>query len=115
MAQAVSRWPLTAKAHVRARGQSMWDLWWTEWHWAGFLRVLRFPLQISFHHCSIFIYHRPIRCAIALTKQHTITTWSLVRGFTSDPAHWLETETERNAMWLLCKHATLHKRYIYGI
>jgi hypothetical protein len=24
----------------------MWDLWWTEWHWAGFLRVLRFPLPI---------------------------------------------------------------------
>jgi hypothetical protein len=23
----------------------MWDLWWTKWHWAGFLRVLRFPLQ----------------------------------------------------------------------
>jgi hypothetical protein len=24
----------------------MWDLWWTKWHWAGFLRVLRFPLPI---------------------------------------------------------------------
>jgi hypothetical protein len=25
----------------------MWDLWWTKWHWAGFLRVLRFsPVNI---------------------------------------------------------------------
>jgi hypothetical protein len=32
------------------------------------------PANISFHHCSIFIYHRPMRSAIALTKQHTITT-----------------------------------------
>jgi hypothetical protein len=46
MAQAVSRWPLTTEARVRARVNPMWDLWWTKWHWAGFLRVLRFPLQI---------------------------------------------------------------------
>jgi hypothetical protein len=45
MAQAVSRWPLTAEARGSRPGQSMWDLWWTKWHWAGFLRVLRFPLQ----------------------------------------------------------------------
>jgi hypothetical protein len=24
-----------------------------------FLRVLRFPLSVSFRHCSVFIYHRP--------------------------------------------------------
>jgi hypothetical protein len=24
----------------------MWDLWWTKWHGAGFLRVLLFPLPI---------------------------------------------------------------------
>jgi hypothetical protein len=34
------------------------------------LRVLRFFLPISFYHCSIFTYHHPMRCAIALTKQH---------------------------------------------
>jgi hypothetical protein len=27
-------------------GQSMWDLWWTKWHWGTFLLVLRFPLPI---------------------------------------------------------------------
>jgi hypothetical protein len=31
---------------------------------------LVFPLSVSFHHCSILTYHRPMRCAIALTKQH---------------------------------------------
>jgi hypothetical protein len=24
----------------------MWDLWWTEWHWAVFLRVFRFSRPI---------------------------------------------------------------------
>jgi hypothetical protein len=75
MAHVVSRWPLTAEARVRAPGSIH----------VGFVvdkvALGRFspstsvsPANISFHHCSIFIYHRPIRCAIALTKQHTITT-----------------------------------------
>jgi hypothetical protein len=38
-----------------------------------FLRVLRFSLSVSFHHCSTLIYHRPMRCAMALTMQHIIT------------------------------------------
>jgi hypothetical protein len=43
MAQAVIRRPLNAEARVRSRGQSMWDLWWTKWHWDRFSpRVLRF-------------------------------------------------------------------------
>jgi hypothetical protein len=29
-----------------SRTGSMWGLWWTKRHWAGFLRVLRFPLPI---------------------------------------------------------------------
>jgi hypothetical protein len=32
IAQAVSRWLPTVTARVRARGQVMWDLWWTKWH-----------------------------------------------------------------------------------
>jgi hypothetical protein len=76
MAQAVSRWPLTAEAgfapgsiHVGfvvdkvalALGRF-------------FSEFFGFSLPISFHHCSIFIYHRPMRCAIAPTRQHIITT-----------------------------------------
>jgi hypothetical protein len=35
-------------------GQSMWDLWWTKWHWDRFfLAYFGFPLPISFHCCSI--------------------------------------------------------------
>jgi hypothetical protein len=46
MAQAVSRRPLTAEARVRSWGQSMWDLWWTKWHWDRFFsKYLGFPCQ----------------------------------------------------------------------
>jgi hypothetical protein len=31
---------------VSSPGQVIWNLWWTKWHWAGFLQVLRFPLSI---------------------------------------------------------------------
>jgi hypothetical protein len=35
-------------------GQSMWDLWWTKWHWDRFLpEYFGFPLSISFHRWSI--------------------------------------------------------------
>ena len=37
--------------------QSMWDLWWTECHWDGFLcQYFSFPLSVSFHQCSIPIH-----------------------------------------------------------
>jgi hypothetical protein len=30
--------------------RSMWDLWWTKWHWDRFFsEYLGFPLSISFH------------------------------------------------------------------
>jgi hypothetical protein len=34
------------------------------------LQVLRFPLSISFHHCYVHIYHRPMRCA-TVAHYHT--------------------------------------------
>jgi hypothetical protein len=37
--------------------QSTWNLWWTKRHWDRFFsRVLRFPLSISLHCCSIFTH-----------------------------------------------------------
>jgi hypothetical protein len=54
MAQAVSRRLPTAEARVRSQGQSMWDLWWTKWHWYRFSpEYFGFPLSIAFHRCSI--------------------------------------------------------------
>jgi hypothetical protein len=64
----------------------MWDLWWTKWHWGRFFsEFFGFPLPISFHHCSIFICHHPMRCAIAPTKQHIITTSVLSYGLHFSP------------------------------
>jgi hypothetical protein len=58
MAQVVSRRPLTAEARFRAPSQSMWDLWWTKWHWDMFFSELfGFPLSISFHRRSPNEYH----------------------------------------------------------
>jgi hypothetical protein len=35
-------------------GQSMWDLWWTKWHWDRFFpEFFGFPLSVSFRWCSI--------------------------------------------------------------
>jgi hypothetical protein len=35
-------------------GQSMWDLWWTKWHWDRFFSMyFGFFLSISFHRCYI--------------------------------------------------------------
>jgi hypothetical protein len=43
MTQAVSCWPLTAET------QSVWDLWWTEWHWDRFFsEFFGSPLSIQY-------------------------------------------------------------------
>jgi hypothetical protein len=35
-------------------GLSMWDFWWTKWHWDRFFpEYFGFPLSVSFHRCSI--------------------------------------------------------------
>jgi hypothetical protein len=48
VAQAVSRRPVTVETRVRDRGQSIWDLWWTEWHWDRFSSSTSvFPCQFN--------------------------------------------------------------------
>jgi hypothetical protein len=38
-------------------GHSMWDFWWTKWHWDIFLsESFGFPLSVLFHRCSIFTH-----------------------------------------------------------
>ena len=44
------------KQPVSIPGQSMWDLWWTKWHWERFLsETCSSPLSVSFRQCSIRI------------------------------------------------------------
>jgi hypothetical protein len=39
-------------------GPSMWDLWWTKWHWDSFFsEFFGFPLSVSFHRRSPNSYH----------------------------------------------------------
>jgi hypothetical protein len=49
-----------------------------------FLRVSYAFYCSPFHNCSIFIYHRLLMAAIAVTRQHPPSL--LVRGFIFDPA-----------------------------
>jgi hypothetical protein len=43
-----------------------------------------------FHYCFILICHSPLRCAIALARQHIITSWGFnLWGIISDPAFGL--------------------------
>jgi hypothetical protein len=49
MAQAVSRRPLTADVRVRSWVKSMWDLWWTKWHWDRFLSPSTTVFPCRFH------------------------------------------------------------------
>jgi hypothetical protein len=49
---------LTPRRPGFAPGQSMWDLWWTEWHWDRFFSELfGFTLSVSFHRRSSNSYH----------------------------------------------------------
>jgi hypothetical protein len=56
MAQEVSRRPRRGGPGSR-QGQSLWDLWWTKWHWDRFhSEFFAFSLPISFHRRSSYSY-----------------------------------------------------------
>ena len=41
--------------------QSLWDLWWREWHWDGFVsQYYSFCLPVSFYQCSILSWLAPV-------------------------------------------------------
>jgi hypothetical protein len=61
---------------------------------------LRVPLFLHFwpgdHHCSILIYHCPLICPIALTRQHITNSSLKLRGFISDLAlGWLQSKESK--------------------
>jgi hypothetical protein len=39
-----------------------------------------YPYLSPFHHCSVLIYHNPIRCAITLTKQNINTVFETLES-----------------------------------
>jgi hypothetical protein len=50
-----------------------WDSRRTKWHWSRFFpEFFGFPLSVSFHHCSILVCQRPMRCEIVLTKRQIV-------------------------------------------
>jgi hypothetical protein len=60
-------------------GHSMWDLWWTKWYWDRFFsEFFGFPLLMSFHCCSPFLFfswgmsNRPVGSCSSETLSHPI-------------------------------------------
>jgi hypothetical protein len=60
---------------------SVWDLWWTKWHWDRFFsEYFGFSLSISFHRCSITkrnektiifitgLYKKPLGCGASVAS-----------------------------------------------
>jgi hypothetical protein len=64
MAQAVSRRPLTTEARVRSQIKSIWDLWWTKWHWD------RFFSELSVFPCRFHSTGAPLIVKIGKTTAH---------------------------------------------
>jgi hypothetical protein len=59
---------LTAEARVRSRGQSMWDLWWTKWHWDRFFSELSvFPCQFHSTVAPLIVKLGKIKLLIFIT------------------------------------------------
>ena len=46
----VRRRPVTKQTHVTSQGQSMWDLWWTKWHWYRFFSLYFLAPQSASSH-----------------------------------------------------------------
>jgi hypothetical protein len=60
IAQAVSRWLLTAAVRGSSPGLVMWDLWWTKWRWGRFspsTSVSPASLHSTNFSTIILIYH----------------------------------------------------------
>jgi hypothetical protein len=79
---------------------------------SGCLSFCGFPCECSFHHCSISMYHCPLRCAISSTRQHIITssvfklsasslTWHLTdyRAWRFFPFYWDSNQPNVTVHW----------------
>jgi hypothetical protein len=95
MAQAVSRWPVTAEARVRARVNPCGICGGQSGTGQVFSEYFGFPCK---YHSTIAPYS-PITALWGVRLHWPSSTLSQprpsVRGFTSDPADWLETERKK--------------------
>jgi hypothetical protein len=82
----------------------MWDLWWTEWRWAGFLRVLRFPLPIFIH----LALESPVQ---VLRARHISKGWNLVGQVpaSQEGVHFLELCPQVLVAGVQCITSTFRK------
>jgi hypothetical protein len=104
VAQAVGRGPVTTEVRVHAR-MSMWDLWWTKWHWERFFfEFFGFPLSVSFHRGSMLTYH--------LGDEQQARWWSQFRDTVSPHRH--EQQQQSQALELFTQVETL-QRYTHYI
>jgi hypothetical protein len=109
MAQAVSRRPLTTEARVRSQVQSMWDLWWTNWHWDRFFSELSVfpcqfhstgaPLLVKLGKKTALLHHKVAQKALRL--------WC-VRSICCGALHHVKKTTWKHRIWrhshILCIH-----------
>jgi len=59
-------------------GWSVWDLWWTEWHWDSFYSEhVTFPHSVSFHACST------PHISVMYQECHILSSWHIVKWNTS--------------------------------
>ena len=72
MAQAANRQPQHHGYPCLIRGKSVWDLWWTEWHWDTFFQTSSVSFVMLFHQCSVFVFHSSVTNAIYLYCQQLI-------------------------------------------
>jgi hypothetical protein len=102
MAQAVSRWPLITEARVRSQVKSMWDLWWTKWHWDRFFsEVSVFPCQ--FHSTGApLLVKRGQKLLIFITgvAQKALRLWCVRSIFCGGPSPCKKKNTPYNISFI---------------
>jgi hypothetical protein len=82
-------------------GDWMWDSWCAKWHWTGFLSEF-FQVFLANPHSTIASYTSvtvPKRRAVALTRQHIITSVVFKLGASSLSRHLAGHRWRKSMVW----------------
>jgi hypothetical protein len=132
MAQAVNRRPLTTEARFRSQFKSMWDLWWTKWHWDRFFSELSvFPcrllstgapliVKLGKKNCSSIYHHhwgctKSLKAAVRgpfITNEKKCTTRFNIKKFYDLPTHCTCVLNGSQNKQRLFSHAALINRLL---